>query len=97
MNLEEIAATLKEARTKKGFSQRLLGKKVGLPQSHISKIEQGKVDLQTSSLIQLARVLDLELVLVSRTHLSLVEALNRPHPKGSGQIPAYRLEEEEDV
>ena len=35
-----------------------------MPQSHISKIERGAVDLQLSSLIELARVLDLDIMSV---------------------------------
>jgi hypothetical protein len=46
-----------------------------MPQSHISKIESGAVDLQTSSLVQLARALDLELAVVPRTSLPALEAL----------------------
>ena len=45
---------------------RELSAKFGVPQSHISKIENGAVDLRTSSLVALARVLDLELELVSK-------------------------------
>lgn len=94
-SIEYIVETIRDAREKKGLSQRALGSKVGIPQSHISKIEQGLVDLQTSSLVQIARALDLELILVSRTHLSLVQALQKS-PTTSKPIPAYRLEEDDD-
>ncbi len=93
-SIQEIAAMIKAAREKKGLSQRALSAKVGIPQSHISKIEQGMVDLQTSSLIQIARALDLELVLVSRTHLSAVQALQNAS-YSSKAIPMYRLSNEE--
>ncbi len=93
--IQEIMATLKAARKKKGLSQRALSAKVGIPQSHISKIEKGMVDLQTSSLIQIARVLDLEVVLVSRTHLSTVQALQNASFT-SKSIPMYRLTDEEE-
>jgi len=94
-SIQAMAARIKAARQKKGLSQRELSAKVGMPQSHISKIEKGLVDLQTSSLIEIARALDLELVLVSRTHLSAVQALQRD-PQTSKPMPAYRLDEEED-
>lgn len=85
---------------KKGLSQKELGAKTGLPQSHISKIENGEVDLQASSLIEISRTLELELMLVPRNLLPTFQAILR---KGSGkskqQQPLYSLEREgeEDV
>ncbi|MAW99921.1 MULTISPECIES: helix-turn-helix domain-containing protein [Stakelama] len=64
---------LRHARREKSLSQRALGERVGLPQSHISKIEQGAVDLQFSSLAELARALDLELTLVPRAAVAALE------------------------
>ena len=96
-SLSEIAATIKEARKKKGLSQRALSAKVGVPQSHISKIENGVVDLQTSSLIELARALDLELMLVPRPLAPTFRALQRDsNNNGPASTPAYRLDEEQD-
>ena len=76
-SLEEIAGTLKTARQKKQLSQRELSDKVGLPQSHISKIENATVDLKLSSLSELARALELELVLVPKKALPAVQSLIR--------------------
>ncbi len=75
--IEHIAKALKEARGNKGLSQRALSKKSGVPQGHISKIENGAVDLRLSSLIQLARVLDLELALVPRKIVPAVQSIIR--------------------
>jgi transcriptional regulator with XRE-family HTH domain len=75
--LEPIAAALKAAREAKGLSQRALSELAGVPQSHISKIERGAVDLRTSSLIELARILDLELVLVPRRSVPAVDSIVR--------------------
>ena len=74
---EHIASTLKSAREARGLSQRALSKKAGVPQSHISKIENGAVDLRVSSLVELARVLDLELMLVPRKAVSAVQSIVR--------------------
>ena len=98
-----IAAALKAARQQKGISQRALGSKTGIPQGHLSKIENGIVDLQVSSLIEISRVLDLELVLIPRSLVPVVETLKKGTKKGARkQIPAYNLEqdnegEEDDV
>ena len=94
-SIQEIASTIKAARTKKGLSQRALSVKIGVPQSHISKIENGLVDLQTSSLIEIARTLDLELVLVPRNLLPAVQAIQNSSSTLKS-IPAYQLIPEEE-
>lgn len=98
-SIAHIGLALKAAREKKGLSQRALSAKTGVPQSHISKIENGIVDLQTSSLIELSRVLDLELMLVPRNLVPTFKALLLgSQKKTQEQIPLYRLtEEDEDV
>lgn len=74
---EDVVHSLKVARESKRFSQRALSKKVGLTQSHISKIENGAVDLQLSNLIELARALDLEVMLIPRKLVSTVQGMVR--------------------
>lgn len=97
---EYIASSLRAAREAKGFSQRELSAKSGVPQGHISKIENGAVDLRVSSLVALARVLDMELSLVPRKSVPAVNAIARSTAQG-GQLggaparPAYSLDEDD--
>lgn len=92
--IKDIGLQLKKARHKKGLSQEALALKVGIPQSHISKIESGHVNLQLSSLIELSRVLDLELMLVPLVLIRSVEALQRDMDKKSIEPrPMYQLED----
>ncbi|MCX2975402.1 XRE family transcriptional regulator [Halieaceae bacterium IMCC8485] len=73
----EIARIIRTAREAKGLSQRALAKIAGVPQSHISKIENAGVDLRVSSLTQIARALDLELALVPRKAVPAVKSILR--------------------
>lgn len=82
-----LAEGLKQARESKGLSQRELGARIAVPQSHISKIESGVVDLKASSLIEFARALDLEVMLVPRSLVPAVEALSRPSQQREAQQP----------
>jgi HTH-type transcriptional regulator / antitoxin HipB len=94
-----LAEGLKAAREAKRLSQRALSDKVGLPQGHISKIEGGHVDPRLSSLVEMARALDLELMLVPRGLISAVESIVRSAEGQSAGLkprPAYRLRENED-
>jgi len=77
--IDEIAASIRAARQAKALTQKELGQRVGLPQSHISKIEKGAVDLQLSSLVEIARALDLEVKIVPRKALPAVEGAVRAH------------------
>jgi len=72
-----ITEKLKATREARGLSQRELSQLAGVPQSHISKIENGSVDLRVSSLIELSRALGLELTLVPRNTLSAVNTIVR--------------------
>ena len=98
--VEHLAQVLKEARTLKHLSQRALSSRVGIPQAQISKIENAAVDLRVSTLIELARTLGLELMLVPRKHVPVVEAWIKVSESSGADIkvarPAYRLEEEDD-
>tara|TARA_R110000850_G_scaffold42972_3_gene110117 strand:- start:280 stop:876 length:597 start_codon:yes stop_codon:yes gene_type:complete len=76
-NTEAIAASLKEARTAKGLSQRDLSVMAGVPQAQISRIEAGTVDPRTTSLIALAHALDMELALVPRKAVPAVRSISR--------------------
>ena len=99
--IEYIARALRKAREAKGLSQRELGKKAGVPQGHISKIENGAVDLRVSSLVALARTLELEFALVPRKVVPALKWLARGSVadalrEGVTQQPLYSLDEEGD-
>lgn len=106
---DHLITALKAARQAKGLSQRALAARVGLPQSHISKIENGGVDLQLSSLVELARALELEVTLVPRKAVPAVESIVRQTTRQQAHVhegpsrvfaapgrPAHRLDEEDD-
>jgi transcriptional regulator with XRE-family HTH domain len=88
---EAFAQALRQARLQKGWSQRELGGKAGIPQAHVSRIGSGAADVKVSTLVELARLLDLELVLAPRSSIPAVEALIRA--RAPAQTPAYSLDE----
>ena len=74
--VEQIVRSLRDARQAKGLSQRELSVSAVVPQGHISKIENAAVDLRVSSLVALARALDLELMLVPRGAVAAVRSIS---------------------
>lgn len=82
--LEEFGRKLLQARTRKGLSQRALAERTGVPQAHISKIEQGRVDIRLSSLVELARALDLDVQLLPRQAVPTIEGAVRALASDAG-------------
>jgi transcriptional regulator with XRE-family HTH domain len=73
----DLREKLKEARISRGWSQRELGGKIGLPQPHISAIESGDVVPRFDTLLDIVRVLELDLLLVPRSLVPAVQSLIR--------------------
>jgi len=97
--IEYLARALKKAREDKKLSQRALSQRIGMPQAHISKIENAAVDLRASNLIEMARALDLEVMLVPRKYVPAVTSLTdrqKVKTEDYEQRPAYSLDEEDD-
>lgn len=89
-----LTQALKKARLAKQLSQRDLSARIKMPQAHISRIEKGLVDIKLSTLIELARILELELMLVPRQNITLVKALIRNSDvDGVLSRPKYTLED----
>jgi len=76
---DDLRRELKEARVTRGWSQRRLGSRLGLPQMHISGIESGKIVPRYDTLIELVRILDRDLLLVPRALVPAVQSLIRDH------------------
>ena len=75
----ELRNELKEARAKYSWSQRELGAKIGLPQPHISGIESGEIVPRFDTLLDIVRILGLDLLLVPRSLVPAVQSLIRAH------------------
>lgn len=98
--LEDLTRTLRAAREEKGLSQRALSRMTGMPQAQISKIENAAVDLKTSSLVALARALELEVMLIPRTRIPAVNGLLRMAKQTADDEtparPVYALDDTDD-
>jgi transcriptional regulator with XRE-family HTH domain len=76
---DALRRQLIDQRHKRGWSQQDLGQLTGLPQAHISGIETGKIVPRFDTLLDLVRVLDLDLLTVPRALVPAVQALIREH------------------
>jgi transcriptional regulator with XRE-family HTH domain len=97
----ELRRALKEAREKRGWSQRELASRLGVGQRHISGIETGKIVPRHDTLLEFVRALDHDLLLVPRGLVPVVQSLVRDHLEdqaGEGEErPLYAVEGDEDT
>jgi transcriptional regulator with XRE-family HTH domain len=77
---EDLVQAMKDRRTAARISQRALSDRSGLTQAHISQIETGSLEPGLSSFIDMARGLDLEVVLVPKKLLPAVRGILRQTP-----------------
>src|SRR5947209_5387601 len=93
----DLRAAIVAARRERGWTQAEVGKRVGLPQMHISGIERGKIVPRFDTLLDLVRVLDRDFLLVRRGLVPAVQAMIRGG-SGDEERPLYAVEPgEEDV
>ncbi|MAK62611.1 MAG: hypothetical protein CMK09_16700 [Ponticaulis sp.] len=92
--VSEITAALKLEREARGFTQRELSERSGVPQAQISKLENGQADIRISTLVSLSRALGLEIELVPRKHVPAVQAITRSNRPAAGQRRYSRKSEE---
>ncbi len=94
---EDLRQKLKAERLKRGWGQRKLAAMVGLPQPHISAIESGEIVPRFDTLIEIVRVLDLDLLLVPRNLVPAVQSLVRAseEPNVDAERPIYAISDEE--
>lgn len=73
--LKDVGLAIQKERDRQGLTQRSLAAKAGTTQARVSNIENGETDLRLSTLIEFARALDLEFVLVPRQKVPAVRAI----------------------
>jgi HTH-type transcriptional regulator/antitoxin HipB len=95
-SIEAFANLLKQARKKKKLTQRDLAQLAGIPQSHLSNFENGKVNIGLSSFIEIVRLLELELVLIPRQYVPAIKSLMQSKSQDDAPTPAFTADEEKD-
>lgn len=86
--MRSIQDQIRGAREAKGFTQAEFGLRLGQPQSSVSRIERGG-DVRLSTLFEMARILDLEPMLIPKRLVPAVQALTEHRVgQGSGELPA---------
>lgn len=89
-----LAEVLRATRLSRQLSQAALATKLGLGQRQISDLERATTDPRLSTIHNVARALDLELMLIPRQLISVVNALQRSG-EDADERPLYSLGDED--
>lgn len=91
-----IRSAIRTTRKDRGWSQSAVARRVGLTQKHLSQIESGKVVPRFDTLLDVVRVLGLDLVIVPRSLAPTVDAmvhdLTRPDAQSAMLAPMFASE-----
>ena|SRR3989338_1144173 len=96
-SIKQLTGILRDLRKAKRMSQLALAGKVGIPQSHLSRIETGNVNIKLASFVEIARTLDLEVMLVPKQDAGAINSLiasKTAERHGDEVKPAYTLDDE---
>ena len=96
-NIKYLTERLIEVRKSLKMRQSRVAQSVGIPQSHLSKIESGLVNVKLGNFVELARTLGLEVMLVPKKEVSFVLGIVASGKEGGEALkPAYTVDEESD-
>ena len=87
--LTELIQTLVTARKNQKLSQSNLAERASMKQGNLSRIENGQSDLRTGNLIEIARSLSLEVMLIPTQYVPMVSALIKGTNDNITAVPAY--------
>jgi HTH-type transcriptional regulator / antitoxin HipB len=85
----ELIGALVAARKERGISQMELARRTGIKQGNLSRIENRQGDPLTGNLVEIARALDLEPMLIPKQYVPAVLAIISDASEDAAEIPAY--------
>lgn len=85
----DVRQHLIDARKRRHLTQKELGARVGLSQKHVSEIENGKISPRYDTVLELFRVLDLDLVVVPRSLVPVVRSIIADRHDDDDDRPLY--------
>lgn len=94
--IRSVGRTIRSTRHTRGWSQAELARRSNLGQANISHAETGKSDLRLSTLIALARALELEVRLVPRTAVDSASDAAAPASLHESLVVPDPIDDEDD-
>jgi HTH-type transcriptional regulator / antitoxin HipB len=95
--IQSVIASIVSARKAKSITQTELGESLGLPQSYISRLESGRLDIRLSTALEIARYLGLELMMVPAQMSPIVNSIIGNESRLPAQSkPMYSLDDLEE-
>jgi transcriptional regulator with XRE-family HTH domain len=78
-----------ELRHRQEFSQRELAERLHVPQSYLSKVESGKLDMGLANFVDVVRYLGAEVMIVPASMVPIISAMVSPDGEGNQNRPRW--------
>jgi transcriptional regulator with XRE-family HTH domain len=92
-SLEEIGTMFRKARQTAGLTQEQVARLAGISRPRYREVEVGSAAARATTLINIARALGLEMMMVPQSLVPAVNALLRPHD--DDDLPAFVAQPDE--
>ncbi|MFN3808498.1 helix-turn-helix domain-containing protein [Asticcacaulis sp.] len=92
-SLEEMGAMFRKARQSSGLTQEQVARLAGISRPRYREVEAGSAAARATTLINIARALGLEMMMVPQSLVPAVNALLRPHD--DDDLPAFVAQPDE--
>ncbi len=92
-SLEEIGTMFRKARQTAGLTQEQVARLAGISRPRYREVEAGSAAARATTLINIARALGLEMMMVPQSLVPAVNALLRPHD--DDDLPAFVAQPDE--
>lgn len=90
-----LGRLLRATREQKGLTQNDLAEKLGVRQRQISDLERAAMDPRFSTVQDVARALEMEIVLIPRHLVTTVEGLTSQRGDREARTPMYALDDDD--
>jgi transcriptional regulator with XRE-family HTH domain len=95
--LVDIGEEFRKARQGAGLTQDAVARSAGMVRPRYVELEKGRLDVRLTTLVNAARAVGLELMLVQTAYVPAVKSMLNHSTHDADDTPLYRTDEEEEA
>jgi|SRR3954470_19545269 transcriptional regulator with XRE-family HTH domain len=95
--LVDMGEEFRKTRLAAGLTQESVARNAGMVRPRYVEFENGRLDVRLTTLMNAARAIGLELMLVPTAYVPAVKSMLHHSTQGADDTPLYRTDEEEEA